>query len=615
MTCTLATDPVPISGEVQFWRLPPDQWAPILDTVHDLGIRHVATYLSWRRHESRRGALDFTSAHLNLPRFLGLCAERGLNVHLKPGPWICAEEPGGGLPDWLLAEQSLTALDHAGQPVIGYNPPFRHPVPSYAASRYRTLAAQWLTAVWQVVADHARPGGIIDAIQLDNEPSLAFQDAMYRFDYHPEALERFRDFTLARHGDLTAVSQAWGCPLTQMSDLQPPRPGHADVLGGHERDWIAYHEHYISDYLVFLRQTIVRLGGNHLTATVNLNTHPVRGLPQSGTHIVASLQAADPGASIVVGEDHYFEPPVDGSDLAQLDLGAALGMRSGTHLVWAPELQAGIWRSPGEEVDYPDPLEGELAAWWGLSFAYGYQGFNLYMLVNRENWQYAPIDEQGRLGPGAPALRNLISALRRISDLREYRPQPAANLIWDRHTQESAYAALGTQAHPSEPWTRKDSTRAWDETLHIAQSLTTAGIPYKLCSSPADLDERLPTYGPLPLREEWAFVDLTPVTGIRPASAPVRAVEPGVEARLLSTRRDLSTTRDDQIVVVVAWRRGRSNTHTTVRTRNGWDGRLVDVLTGEVVSLSGGRATVRMPPLGTRIFTVEASSGPDPQTA
>jgi len=588
---------VAVSGEVQFWRMAPERWRPALEAVRDVGVDHVATYLSWRRHEPAQGVLDFTDPAHDVRRFLTLCAELGLSVHLKPGPWICAEEPGGGLPDWVMAREDLLALDHAGRPVIGYNPPFRHPVPSYASTAYRDLVRGWFGAVWDVVGPFAQPGGPVVAVQLDNEPSAAFQDAMFGVDYHPEAVASFRRFVLERHGDLESVAHAWGQDLRRVADIEPPRPGRRLVLGARERDWVAHHEHAIGSYLAVLHGMLVDLGAGALVATVNLNTHPVRGMPQSGTAIVHELRSARPDATVVVGEDHYVEPPLDDADLGQLELAAAQGAASGTDLVWAPELQAGIWRSPGEVVTYPDPLPGELAAWWGLALAYGYQGFNLYMLVCRENWALSPLDVDGRRGPAADDLARLLLTMRAVPGLRDHRPVPAANLVWDRTVRETAYLHLGTMAEPTTPWTDPAAVAPWQETMALAVALTRAGVPYRLCETPDRLDPMLPTVGPAGLPPVWDGVELTAVDDV---PGPVRADDDGVAARVLRA------PVGSEVLVVVSWRRGRDDRAVTLTwgrgRQDGRGGALVDVSDGTRTPVADGRATLEVPALGVRVL-------------
>ena len=43
----------------------------------------------------------FSEGGLNIEKFIEIAKEVGLFVLLRPGPYVCAEHNGGGLPWWL----------------------------------------------------------------------------------------------------------------------------------------------------------------------------------------------------------------------------------------------------------------------------------------------------------------------------------------------------------------------------------------------------------------------------------------------------------------------------------------------------------------------------------
>ena len=57
--------------------------------------------MEWSSHEPRPGHYDF-SGNNDLVAFLSTAQELGLDVILRPGPFIDAERDLGGLPWWLL---------------------------------------------------------------------------------------------------------------------------------------------------------------------------------------------------------------------------------------------------------------------------------------------------------------------------------------------------------------------------------------------------------------------------------------------------------------------------------------------------------------------------------
>ncbi|WP_225850209.1 beta-galactosidase [Streptomyces sp. HPF1205] len=99
---TLDGEPLRIlSGGLHYFRVHPDHWRDRLRKARLLGLNTVDTYVPWNLHEPRPGEFRMDGG-LDLPRFLDLAAAEGLHVLLRPGPYICAEWEGGGLPSWLL---------------------------------------------------------------------------------------------------------------------------------------------------------------------------------------------------------------------------------------------------------------------------------------------------------------------------------------------------------------------------------------------------------------------------------------------------------------------------------------------------------------------------------
>jgi hypothetical protein len=455
-----------IAGEVHFWRLDPSAWEPTLRAVVSEGIPIVSTYLSWRRHVASPDA-PFTwqdDARLDLRRFLALCAAHGLLVQLKPGPWICAEETNGGYPDWLLADHQLLALDAQDRPIVGYNPPFQHPVPCYLHRLYLEHANRWIRLVHEQVRDFLHPRGPIVLIQLDNEPSYCFRDGMYEADYHPAALEAFARWTLRRHGSLEGVKRAWQLQLLTNASIDPPRQPVVGVEPGsgrwhREHDWICFREWLLAEHLRSLRHAHEGAGAKQTAFTVNLNTHPIDGVPQSPRAIHSATHA-------IAGVDHYYEPPLTRDDLLVLARATALTRASGELLPWSPEIQSGIWRAPRDRVAYPDPTSAEQTLYYLAAFAFGLKGLNFYMLVNRENWQHAPLEQGGPPTAMLDAVRKVIQLVARLPAFGSLQPISPVALAWQTSYARDAYAATATD---------KDRRLPYQMTVSAFATLTCAG--------------------------------------------------------------------------------------------------------------------------------------------
>lgn len=82
-----------LSGGLHYFRVHPGLWADRLRKARLMGLNTVETYVPWNLHQPRPG--DFrTEGGLDIARFLDLAAAEGLNVLLRPGPYICAEWEG-----------------------------------------------------------------------------------------------------------------------------------------------------------------------------------------------------------------------------------------------------------------------------------------------------------------------------------------------------------------------------------------------------------------------------------------------------------------------------------------------------------------------------------------
>lgn len=94
------------SGALHYFRVVPEYWEDRLLKYRAMGLNTVETYVAWNLHEPRPGSFSFARG-LDLRRFITLAGDLGLDVILRPGPYICAEWELGGLPAWLLADHSM----------------------------------------------------------------------------------------------------------------------------------------------------------------------------------------------------------------------------------------------------------------------------------------------------------------------------------------------------------------------------------------------------------------------------------------------------------------------------------------------------------------------------
>ncbi|KAK3439008.1 hypothetical protein EUGRSUZ_C03662 [Eucalyptus grandis] len=89
-----------ISGSIHYPRSTPEMWPDLLQKAKAGGLDVIQTYVFWNGHEPSRGKYYFED-RFDLVRFIKLVQHAGLYVHLRIGPYVCAEWNFGGFPVWL----------------------------------------------------------------------------------------------------------------------------------------------------------------------------------------------------------------------------------------------------------------------------------------------------------------------------------------------------------------------------------------------------------------------------------------------------------------------------------------------------------------------------------
>ncbi|MFE2023108.1 beta-galactosidase family protein [Streptomyces sp. NPDC059499] len=148
-----------LSGGLHYFRVHPAQWADRLRKARLMGLNTVETYVPWNLHQPRPDRFHMDGG-LDLPAFLGLAAAEGLHVLLRPGPYICAEWEGGGLPSWLLEQPGIRLRT-------------RDP-------RYLAAVDDYFTRLLTPLQPYfATRGGPVLAVQVENEYGAYGDDSAY----------------------------------------------------------------------------------------------------------------------------------------------------------------------------------------------------------------------------------------------------------------------------------------------------------------------------------------------------------------------------------------------------------------------------------------------------
>ena len=132
-----------------YFRIPRMFWKERLRQVKAAGYQAIDVYFPWNYHEPEYGVWDF-AGEKDVGAFLQAAKEEGLWVIARPGPYICSEWDGGGLPAYLIADDQVR---------LRQNDP-----------RYLSAVARWYEQIMPILRNYelGRQGTVI-AIQLENE--------------------------------------------------------------------------------------------------------------------------------------------------------------------------------------------------------------------------------------------------------------------------------------------------------------------------------------------------------------------------------------------------------------------------------------------------------------
>ncbi len=205
---------IPVSGEMHYSRVPRDRWAERLRQMRAGGVTVVASYVFWLHHVEHRGEPRF-DGNLDVAAFVDACAEAGLDIILRIGPWVHSESRNGGFPDWV---QAL---------------PVRHRTDDPA---YLDVVAEWFATL----AGHLN-GRELLGIQIENE--------LYTEPGHILTLKR-----MAREAGMAAplwTATAWDSAELPPEEVLPLYGGYGDGFWvDAEADWApTFRDHYFFSHV------------------------------------------------------------------------------------------------------------------------------------------------------------------------------------------------------------------------------------------------------------------------------------------------------------------------------------------------------------------------------
>ncbi|MBP8824594.1 MAG: beta-galactosidase [Flavobacteriales bacterium] len=149
-----------IGAEMHPARIPREYWRHRIQMAKAMGCNTISSYVFWNYLEPVEGQFDFRTENRDIAAFVRLCAEEGMWVLLRPGPYVCAEWDLGGLPPWLLADPGikLRCMDE----------------------RYMEAVEHYITAfAKEIVPLQVTHGGPVLMLQVENEYGSYGNDRTY----------------------------------------------------------------------------------------------------------------------------------------------------------------------------------------------------------------------------------------------------------------------------------------------------------------------------------------------------------------------------------------------------------------------------------------------------
>lgn len=132
-----------------YFRLPRATWEKRIVDLKRLGYNAVDVYFPWNFHENKKGDFDF-AGEKDVRYFLQLLKKHSMYVVARPGPYICSEWNGGGIPARILASDELSIRTND--------------------KRYLAEVDEWYNAIMPILARYevGREGSVI-CVQIENE--------------------------------------------------------------------------------------------------------------------------------------------------------------------------------------------------------------------------------------------------------------------------------------------------------------------------------------------------------------------------------------------------------------------------------------------------------------
>ncbi|GAS83382.1 beta-galactosidase [Paenibacillus amylolyticus] len=200
------------SATIHYFRMPKEEWREVLLKAKLAGMNCIDTYFAWNVHEPEEGQWSFEGDN-DCGAFLDLCAELGMWVIARPGPFICAEWDFGGFPYWLGTKDGVKFREN--------NETYLHYVNLYFDRIVPIIRERQLSA-----------GGTVILVQVENEYGYLMDDAAAS-----DHMNTLRDGLLQRGIDASLITCVGGAEGTiEGANFWSGADGHYEKLRAKQPD-------------------------------------------------------------------------------------------------------------------------------------------------------------------------------------------------------------------------------------------------------------------------------------------------------------------------------------------------------------------------------------------
>ena len=360
-----------ISGEIHYFRLDPKLWEKHLRLLKQAGANTTSTYIPWDWHEYEENKFDFTgltNPARNLIKYIKLCKKVGLDLIVKPGPYILAEYKYQGLPEWFVNKGSKNAhaLDENGNVIS-------NDLMSYMSNNYLHYSFLWYDKILPIISQYQeRNGGPITMMQVCNEVGV-FQWLSGKIDYNESVIKLYKTFLNEKYKSIKTMNSTYGTRYSSFDEVIAPS-GKIE----NKQDYCAYYDFHLfyRHYYAFYFDTLIkkiRSFGIDLQLTHNIPGWIYGNAAELPMLISTYEEIMRTRTDIVFGLDHIPEFVSFRNAHSDLACNKILEAMQPYSPVWAAEFQAGT-REHHVKSDAND-----LEAFYYASLAHGLKSFNYYM--------------------------------------------------------------------------------------------------------------------------------------------------------------------------------------------------------------------------------------------